>query len=68
MVTGTRVNLRMAECKVLGDIFTKMETDMKANINMTCHMDSESIIILMGQNKKVSSDIIDLKDSLKNIL
>lgn len=54
-----RVNLRMAECKVLGNIFTKMETDMKANINMICRMDLEFIITLMEGNKKANSDITD---------
>lgn len=68
MAIDTRVNLRMAECKVLENIFTKMETDIKENINMTCPMDSEHIIIRMGENKKVNLVLTDYKDLLKIIL
>lgn len=57
-----KVNLRKVEWTDLGNIFAKMEIDMKANINMTCSMDSVSIIIRAVENKKVNSDLVDYKD------
>jgi len=63
-----KVNLRKVEWTDLGNIFAKMEIDMKANINMTCSMDSVSIIIRAVENKKVNSDIVNYKDLQKIIL
>ena len=60
-----KVNLRKVEWTDLGNIFAKMEIDMKANINMTCSMDSVSIIIRAVENKKVNSDLVDYKDLQK---